>query len=69
LAFALAHATDIALFNGEVEAACEQAEVMITHCAEHGIPSFLSNGTFNLGHTLFMQGQIDEGIQQMPRAQ
>jgi class 3 adenylate cyclase/predicted ATPase len=63
-AFALGHNAWIHLYRREWQVAQEQAEAVITLCAEQGFAQMLAQGCIQLGWALAEQGQAEEGIVQ-----
>jgi predicted ATPase len=64
LAFALGHNAWIHLYRREWQVAQEQAEAVITLCAEQGFAQMLAQGCIQLGWALAEQEQTEEGIVQ-----
>ena len=65
LAFTLHFTAELHQRYGEVQAARERAEEVITLSSEQGFPTWLASGTILRGWALAEQGQREEGITQM----
>jgi len=65
LAYALGSTSAVHQWRREAQAAQEQAEAALVLAREQAFPYWLNIGTIRRGWALAMQGQIEEGIQQL----